>query len=214
MARYSTEPADKQAFTRRFDRLYTRTARLYDVFVRATPIWRGFLETALPMLKGPRVLEVSFGTGYLLTRYAGRFEAHGVDLNRRLLAVARRNLRRAGLEADLRQGNVEALPFPDGAFDTVLCTEAFSGYPDGRAAMAEMVRVLAPDGRLVIIDIGYPSDGNRLGTWLTRLWMATGDLVRDMDALFRSFGLTVSHDEIGAWGSMHRWVATRPAAGG
>jgi ubiquinone/menaquinone biosynthesis C-methylase UbiE len=209
MSRYSREPADRAGYRRGFDRFYTRIARIYDLFVKAVPLWRSWLRRTLPKLKGPRVLEASFGTGYLLTRYAGRVEAHGVDLNARMVAVAQENLRRAGLTADLRQGDVEALPYPDASFDTVLSTMAFSGYPDGRAALAEMLRVMKPDGRLVLIDVGYPSDANRLGTWLTRGWMLTGDLIRDMDALFRDVGLEVEDEEIGGWGSIHLWVATR-----
>ena len=173
------------------------------------PVWRRWLRHALPHLKGPRVLEVSFGTGWLLTQYAGRFEAHGVDLNRRIVAIAGATLHRAGLQAELRQGNVEALPYPDGSFDTVLCTMAFSGYPDGRAALAEMRRVLRPDGRLVLIDVNYPADGNRLGTWAVELWKWAGDLIRDLNALFAEFGLAATDDEIGGWGSVHLYVATR-----
>ncbi len=94
MSRYSSEPADRAAYRRGFDGFYTRIAGIYDLFVKAVPLWRRWLRRALPQLKGPRVLEVPFGTGYLLTRYAGRVEAHGVDLNARMVAVAQENLRR------------------------------------------------------------------------------------------------------------------------
>ncbi len=208
MPRYSREPRDKAAYRRRCDRLYGLAAGAYDRAVTILPIWRRWLDRALPYLRGPQVLEVSFGTGYLLTRYAGRVEARGIDLNARMVAIAEQKVRRAGLHAELRQGDVEALPYPDASFDTVLCTAAFSGYPDGRRALAELLRVMKPDGRLVILDVGYPDDGNRLGTWLTGLWKLTGDLIRDMDALFGEFGLQVVHVEVGAWGSMHLWVAT------
>lgn len=56
------------------------------------------------------------------------------------------------------------------------------------------------------------TDGNRLGTWLTRIWMVT-DLIRDMDALFEVVGLGVTHEAIGWWGSIHLSVATRASAG-
>jgi len=206
---YSEEPRDRRAFTAAFDRFYTRFAPIYDVLVRALPVWKAWLRCALPHLVGPRVLEVSFGTGWLMTQYAGRFEVHGIDLNERMVAVARKNLRKRGLKADLRQGNVEALPYNSGFFDTVLSTMAFSGYPDARASLGEMVRVLQPDGRLVLIDVNYPADDNRFGTCLTEFWKRSGDLVRDMGSLLDGAGLDYSDEEIGARGSVHLYVAKR-----
>ncbi len=213
-ARYSPEPGDPVAWTTSNDRLYTRFAGLYDVAVRALPVWRRWIGCALPEIRGPRVLEVSFGTGWLLTRYAGRFRTDGIDLNPRMLAVARRNLARAGVDADLRLGHVESLPYPDGAFDTVVDTMAFTGYPDGAAAAAELARVLGPEGRLVIVDINYPADGNRLGTLLVdRIWRPLGDIVRDLPTLLADVGLDVRDDEVGGWGSVHLYVATHAVRG-
>jgi ubiquinone/menaquinone biosynthesis C-methylase UbiE len=48
--------------------------------------------------------------------------------------------------------DAEELPFPDGAFTSLLCTNAFHHYPQPQRAVREMVRVLAPGGRLVIGD--------------------------------------------------------------
>ena len=208
--RYSAEPRDKRRFTESFDRAYSRFARLYDLAVRLLPIWRRWLCHALPHIYGPRVLEVSFGTGWLLTRYAGRMQASGVDLNAKMVAIARGNLDRAGVHAELRQANVESLPFADDRFDTVVNTMSFSGYPDGARAMSELRRVLRPGGRLVLIDVNYPSDGNRLGTALVGMWKRSGDLIRDMDRQFGEFGFRVSQREIGGWGSVHLYVATKP----
>lgn len=207
--RYSAEPGDPQAFTARFDRLYSRLARPYDLAVRLLPVWRRWLSAALPHIRGPRVLEVSFGTGWLLTRYAADFETHGIDINERMVALARRNLRRAGIAAELRQARVEALPYPDGHFDTVLNTMAFSGYPDGQRAMAELHRVLRPRGRVVMVDVGYPIDGNRLGSALADMWKLTGDVIRDMPPLFERYGFDVSRKPIGGFGSVHLYVATK-----
>ena len=207
--RYSGEPPDKLAFSKRFDRVYSRTARAYDLAVKLLPLWRRWLRPALPHIRGPRVLEVSFGTGWLLTRYAGRFEAHGVELNEKMLEIAQRNLKRNGLAAELRIGNVEALPYGDESFDTVLNTMAFSGYPDAKAAMTELHRVLKPGGRLVMIDVNYPHDGNRLGTALVGCWRRSGDLIRDMRAVFRGFDLDARDEAVGGFGSVHLYLATK-----
>ena len=219
--RFSEEPPDPRGYTDAVDRAYTRFARAYDVGVKLFPVWRSWLRSALPHIRGPRVLEVSFGTGWLLTQYADRFEAHGVELNRAMLAVAARNLERAGLHADLRQGTVEALPYADASFDTVVNTMAFSGYPDAARAMGELCRVVRPGGRVVMVDVNYPSDGNRLGVILVRAWERTGDLIRDVEQLFASRGFSTRDEEVGGRGSVHLYVATRdfareetPAAGG
>lgn len=207
--RHGEEPQEPKRFTERFDRFYTRFAPLYDWLVKATPIWKHWLEHALPYIEGPRVLEASCGTGYLLTRYASRVKASAIDLNPKMVALTKRNLREAHLTADVRQANVEALPYPDATFDTVVNTMAFSGYPNGRAAMAEMSRVLKPGGRIVMIDVGYPADENRLGTLLTDLWRLAGDLIRDMDALFADAGFDHWKEPIGGYGSVQLYVATK-----
>lgn len=207
---YSIEPSDKPAFTRRFDHLYSRFARLYDLAVRLVPTWRRWLRHALPHIDGPRVLEVSPGTGWLLTQYAGQFETCAIDLNPDLIEIARKNLRRAGVTADLRIGDVAALPYADATFDTVVDTMAFSGYPDGRRALSEMTRVLRPGGDLVLIDVNYPADANRWGSGIVELWKRSGDVVRDMGALFSELSLDTTDREIGGFGSVHLYLVSKP----
>lgn len=116
MPEYSKEPEDKRRFTQDFDRLYSRFAAAYGVAVKLSPFWKAWLRQALPYLQGPRVLEVSFGTGYLLTQYAGRFEAHGVDYNKKMVAVAGENLTKTRAAAHLLRGTVEALPYREESF--------------------------------------------------------------------------------------------------
>jgi len=206
---YAAEPRDKRGFTERYDRLYTRFAGAYDIAIRVLPVWRAWLRHALPYIEGPRVLEVSFGTGWLLTRFAGEVEAHGIDLNQRMVAIAERNLGRAGLHAELRKANVEDLPYEDDHFDTVVNTMAFSGYPDGARAISELHRVLRPGGRLLIIVVASPADENRTGNTLVELWKRLGDLLRDMPALLAESGFDVREQEIGGWGSIHLYAATK-----
>jgi len=182
----------------------------YDLAVRLLPVWKTWLRHALPHIVGPRVLEVSFGTGYLISQYAGTVEAHGVDYNRRMVTVAQRNLVRTGSKAQLVQGNVEALPYPDALFDSLVNTMAFSGYPNGMQALTEMKRVLRHDGRIILIDFTFPPDQNRLGSRVAMLWERSGDVLRDMAALFRQCELEYTDEAIGAWGSVRLYVATKP----
>ena len=204
---YSSEPADNKAFTENFDGFYTRFARTYDLLVKYLPVWRNWINHALPHIEGPRVMEISFGTGYLLTQYADRFQVYGIDYNAAMAKTAQTNLSQRDLKADLQQADVNFLPYATNSFDTIVNTMAFSGYADGKQALAEMGRVLKPDGRLVMIDINYPRNRNWLGTNLVRFWMASGDIIRDMDELFNSSGWTFEEEEIGGFGSVHLYIA-------
>jgi ubiquinone/menaquinone biosynthesis C-methylase UbiE len=206
---YSTEPENRKDFTAEFDSFYTRFAGMYDFLIKSLPVWKNWLKQALPHIHGPRVLEVSFGTGYLLTQYASKFQAFGIDYNATMAQTAKRNLQRNGLIADLQQANVSHLPYASHSFDTLINTMAFSGYPDGIAALTEMERVLKPGGKLVMIDVDYPKDRNRLGTAMTKFWMASGDIIRDMGKLFDELGWEFQEEEIGGFGSVHLYAAER-----
>jgi ubiquinone/menaquinone biosynthesis C-methylase UbiE len=210
--RYSTEPEDSIGFTKRRDRYYTVLATLYDAALRRLPVWKTWLGRALPHIEGPRILEVSFGTGYLLSHCAHRVEAHGVDYNRQMVEIARRTLSCLGSTAALIQANVESLPYRDGSFDSLVNTMAFSGYPHGGRALAEMARVLRPGGKLILIDFSYPRNRNWIGTNLVVLLKLTGDLIRDMKRIFDELGLDYSDEEIGGSGSVHLYVATKPSS--
>jgi ubiquinone/menaquinone biosynthesis C-methylase UbiE len=164
----------------------------------------------MPYIKGHRVLEVSFGTGYLLSQIASDYEVYGVEYNEKLLQIGKENLASQGLSAKLVKGSVEDLPYPNQYFDSVVVTMAFTGYPDGRTAMSELKRVLKNDGRLLIVDINYPKDqGNCLGMFATKLWKAAGDIIRDMGSLFHEFDLQYTDEEVGGFGSVHLYVVTK-----
>jgi len=205
--KFSQEPADNKTFTENFDGFYTRFARTYDILVKYLPVWCRWLEHALPHIEGSRVLEISFGTGYLLTQYANRFQVFGIDFNATMTKTAKANLSQKGLKAELQQADVDFLPFIENSFDTIVNTMAFSGYADGKQALNEMKRVLKPNGRLVMIDINYPKDHNWLGTNLVRFWMASGDIIRDMNELFDTSGWSFDEKEIGGFGSVHLYIA-------
>jgi len=206
--KYSQEPVDNKTFTEKFNRFYTGFAPTYDFLVKYLPIWQNWLNHVLPHIEGPLVLEISFGTGYLLTQYADRFQVYGIDYNAKMTKTAKANLLQRGLNAELQQADVNSLPYKTNSFDTIVNTMAFSGYADGRQALAEMERVLKPSGKLAMIDINYPKDHNRLGTNLIRFWMAGGDIIRDMNELFDASGWTFEEKEIGGFGSVHLYIAT------
>ncbi|WP_432853837.1 class I SAM-dependent methyltransferase [Amycolatopsis sp. CA-161197] len=98
------------------------------------------------------VLEVAIGTGLNLGHYPADVRVTGLDLSPAMLELAKRRADDLGRPVTLRQGGAEALPFPDAGFDTVVCTLGLCGFPDDRAALAEMHRVLRPGGALLLLD--------------------------------------------------------------
>jgi ubiquinone/menaquinone biosynthesis C-methylase UbiE len=69
-----------------------------------------------------------------------------------MLAIARQRAVDLGLDADLREGDAERLPFDDASFDTVVCALSLCSIPSPGAAIGEMRRVLRPGGRLLLLD--------------------------------------------------------------
>ncbi len=97
-------------------------------------------------------LEVGIGTGLNLPFYGQQARLTGIDFSPDMLALARQRATRLGREADLREADALALPFPDASFDTVVCTFTLCAVPDDRKAVAEMARVLRPGGLLLLAD--------------------------------------------------------------
>ena len=130
------------------------------------------------------ILDVGCGTGRLLRRLTEAYPhaaALGVDPAPGMVRVARRN----GLEAVV--GSAEALPLPDRAFDLVVTTMSFHHWGDQVAGLAEIRRVLAPGGHLLLVDaITTP--------WVRPLYRVIGMQGRfhtpgDLDRMFLGAGL-------------------------
>lgn len=206
---YPSEPENKKQFTQNFDQSYSRFAKAYDWVVKFLPFWRNWISSAIPHIIGPNVLEVSFGTGYLISQYANQYNTCGIDYNWELTRIAKQNLEKFDAHAHLQQADIEYLPYPSVFFNTVVSTMAFTGYPDGKKALAEIHRVLKPGGRFVLVDIDYPKNRNWLGTTATQFWAISGDILRDMKVLFKQTGFSYSETEIGGLGSVHLYIATK-----
>lgn len=87
---------------------------------------------------GTRVLDAGCGEGVLVEEYAGRLAIEGIDASY--------------ASAHVRQASLTALPYPDGAFDRILCLDVLEHLSgdDQRRALAELHRVLAPGGELLV----------------------------------------------------------------
>jgi ubiquinone/menaquinone biosynthesis C-methylase UbiE len=99
-----------------------------------------------------RVLEVAVGTGRSLPFYSADVRITGIELSPAMLEIAVRRAAELGVDADLREGDAEELPFEEGAFDTVVCVLALCSIPRPVRAVGEMARVLRPGGTLLLLD--------------------------------------------------------------
>ena len=109
------------------------------------PLFEAVLDAA-GVGQGTRVLDVGCGSGLALVLAARRGAMPaGVDISAGLLGIARDRLP----DADLREGDMEFLPFGDAAFDAVLGVNAFQFAGDPRRALRAAARVARPDGRVV-----------------------------------------------------------------
>jgi ubiquinone/menaquinone biosynthesis C-methylase UbiE len=110
---------------------------------------------------GERVLDLATGTGMLARLAARRVTPDGavtgLDLNDEMLKAARELPLPPGLKIEWRQGSAQALPFDDGAFDVVLCQQAFQFFPNRMAALHQMRRVLGSSGRVALSVFTGPS---------------------------------------------------------
>ena len=96
--------------------------------------------------QGTRVLDVGCGSGLTLVLAARRGAVpSGLDISPGLLGIARERLP----DAELREGDMESLPFGDAAFDAVVGVNAFQFAGDPRRALREAARVARPGGRVV-----------------------------------------------------------------
>lgn len=110
---------------------------------------------SLALGESDRLLEVGFGSGYLLEHVlAGRLcgQVAGVDVSREMVEQVTRRLRRYVKlgEAHVRQGDIESMPFADDEFTALCSVNTLYFWRDPARALAECRRVLEPAGRIVL----------------------------------------------------------------
>lgn len=115
-----------------------------------------------------RVLEVGVGTGLSLEHYPPVDELVAVDPSEPMLRRARRRAAELGRDVTFVLASAEALPFPDGSFDTVVTLAVLCTVDDTERALAEIKRVLRPDGRLILLEHVRAADEG-LARWQDRL---------------------------------------------
>jgi ubiquinone/menaquinone biosynthesis C-methylase UbiE/DNA-binding transcriptional ArsR family regulator len=100
------------------------------------------------------LLDLGTGTGRMLELFGPQIERGlGIDLSLDMLLLARARLERAGLRhCSVRQGDIYDLSLPRDSFDVIIIHQVLHFLDDGARAIREAARVLAPSGRLLIVD--------------------------------------------------------------
>ncbi|HEY8535368.1 MAG TPA: class I SAM-dependent methyltransferase [Vicinamibacterales bacterium] len=145
------------------------TLALYDplnALLGVNRVRRAIVEAA-DLAAARRVLDVGCGTGTLavmIKRAWPHVDVTGLDPDPGALGVATRKAARAGVTIRFDRGLAGALPYPDGAFDRVFSSFMFHHLRSDqkREMLREVHRVLAPGGRLELVDFAGPDEQPRL----------------------------------------------------
>jgi len=149
--------AVKREHAAQASRYFAENARDWDT-IRSLHVPDAAVEQSMIRILGRRpvdaLLDVGTGTGRLLELFAPIYRrAVGIDASTAMLAVARANLDKQGVQnAQIRHGDIMNLPMPRDSFDVVTIHQVLHYLDDPAEAVAEAARVLRPGGRLLVVD--------------------------------------------------------------
>jgi len=142
--------------------VFTRIAKYYDTMNRVISFnqdnkWRRQAAQKTGVRPGHHVLDCCCGTGaltcMLVPLVGGEGRVVGIDFTEEMLELARKKCPKA----EFVQGNALDLPFEDCSFDAATMAFALRNLADQNKAIEEMVRVVKPGGRVVILELNRPS---------------------------------------------------------
>jgi demethylmenaquinone methyltransferase / 2-methoxy-6-polyprenyl-1,4-benzoquinol methylase len=146
-------------------RLFAPLGPTYDRYARLLsfgqdPRWRSFLVSRIDAGPDDTILDVATGTAAVAIELVRRFGCRvvGVDQSAEMLAAGAPRVRAARLASriELREGQAEALPFADAAFDGLTCTYLLRYVGDPAATLRELARVVRPGGRVAMLEFHVP----------------------------------------------------------
>lgn len=128
----------------------------------------------LEKMSSSSILDVSCGTGTLLSRISANIKKAGLDVSPKMINRAKQKL---GDSANLVVGDSESLPYTNGSFDMVTCILAFHHFEQPEIVANEMHRVLRKGGKVIISDVYEPIFWRRLrANILNQALSDSGDL--------------------------------------
>ena len=150
--------------------MFDRIARVYDPMNSVMTAgmhhrWRARAADLARVGPGDRVLDVATGTGDLALELRSRgAEVVGTDFSEAMLELARQKAPDVRFET----GNALELSYSDGEFDAATVGFGARNFSDLRQGLSEMVRVVRPGGRVVVLEITTPERPPL--SWFFRLW--------------------------------------------
>lgn len=192
--RIDMEPQDRIRLVRN---IFSRVAFRYDLLNHLLSLgrdvfWRNAAARRARVFQSGRILDLAAGTGDMamtLSRTWPDSLVYGVDFTYPMLELAKPKLEKEGLNrVFLAGGDALCLPFPDNSFDTVTMAFGIRNIPDKVQAFQEILRVLNPGGRLLILELTFPrwSFVRRLyDSYLNRLIPVMGGLVSGQSGAYQ-----------------------------
>lgn len=154
----------KEGIRTMFDKIAADYDKLNHILsLNIDKIWR---RKAVRELVGDKpdakVLDVACGTGDFTIAIAKSLspsgEVTGIDISEEMMRVGRKKIAEAGLSAELISGDCEALPFDDNTFDRISVGFGVRNFEHIDVGLSQMLRVLKPGGRLVILELSIPTN--------------------------------------------------------
>jgi demethylmenaquinone methyltransferase / 2-methoxy-6-polyprenyl-1,4-benzoquinol methylase len=162
---YQEVPVEEKA--QRVAGVFDSVASRYDVMndlmsLGLHRLWKRFAIEVSGVRRGMRVLDIAGGTGDLAAAFVEIVGSEGrvvlADINASMLEVGRDRLTDRGVVAglDYVQANAETLPFADNQFDVITIAFGLRNVTDKDRALASMLRVLKPGGKLLVLEFSRP----------------------------------------------------------
>ena len=193
---FSTVPETEKAG--KVAEVFTSVASKYDLMndimsLGTHRILKHLAVEATRAREGQKVLDLAGGTGDLTLSLADRVGVSGqvilADINRSMLDIGRDRLINAGKFNNVAwtQADAEQLPFAEASFDAVIMGFGLRNVTHIEAALASVLAVLKPAGRLVVLEFSQPADPitRQLHKGWTSCWPKLGKLVTGDEASYQ-----------------------------